>query len=260
MNLFPIAKEGRRKGKGTGAGEFIPLRVSHLDELIDKHGVERGSTLLISGGCGTGKSTFCMQSVYNSALHGERGIYISFEESPEKLRRHMLGNFGWDLEKLEDEGRLALLRIDPFELARSVEAAVAHQREKLLIEVKDLELPFKPDRVVIDSLTALSSAFMEHAEEYRTYVRHLFKTFASLNAVTFAITETEQEPRMYSRLGIEEFLSDGVIVMYNIKKGVARERGIEILKMRCCGHVRRIVPYEITNRGIAIHAHGRIHV
>ena len=258
MNLFPIAKEERRGKKG--AGEFIPLRVSNFDELIDRRGIERASTLLISGGCGTGKSTFCMQSLYNSALQGERGIYISFEESPERLRRHMKNNFGWDLEKLEDGGRLALLRIDPFELARSVEAAVAHQREKLLIEVKDLELPFKPDRVVIDSLTALSSAFMDHAEEYRTYVRHLFKTFASLNALTFAITETEQEPRMYSRLGIEEFLSDGVIVMYNIKKGAVRERGIEILKLRCSGHVRRIVPYEITNKGIRILAHRKMKI
>ncbi|MEM3399461.1 MAG: ATPase domain-containing protein [Candidatus Micrarchaeia archaeon] len=238
--------------------EIVPARVSTFDNMIERRGIERGSVILVSGGCGTGKSTFCMQSLYNSALIGEKAIYISFEEPTENLKFHMKENYGWDIEKLEKKGDFAVLMLDPFELARRIEAAVAESRRKLMIKVRDFALPFVPKRVAIDSLTALSTAFMENIEEYRIYLRYLFKTLSGYNAITFAITETEQEPQKYSHLGVEEFLSDAVIVFYNLRNGTTRQRALEILKLRWSAHCRRIVPYEITNEGIVIRDEERI--
>ena len=70
--------------------------------------------------------------------------------------------------------------------------------------------------------------------------------------MNYIISETEQDPGIYSRTGIEEFLGDGVIVLYNVKVGNSRKRAMEILKMRCCDHSKSLVPYSITSKGIKL--------
>lgn len=233
--------------------EFVSLRVSQFDDLIDKGGIERGNTILVSGGCGTGKSTFCLQSCYYGAMAGENVAYITLEEEPHKLIRHMKDNFGWDFTQFDN---FIIKKVDPFALSRSVEAELASERGKLLIKVKGIldVLPdgFIPDRVVVDSLSALSSAFAKDSMEYRIYLRHLFQMLEQYNSVNLILGETEQEPNLYSRTGVEEFLVDGVFVLYNIRKGVMRQRALEILKLRCSNHVKKLVPYQITHNGVEL--------
>jgi len=248
-----------RKAKGKikpvgkhKSGEFLPTRVSKFDELINIHGLERGSTILISGGAGTGKTTFCMQSLYNGALNGEKGIYISIEEDVEKLKSHMMRNFNWDFNKLEKEGKVAILKYDPLEIARSVEAAIVSSREELSIDFEEFSLPFKPDRIAVDSLSALSIAFGS-TESYRRYIRYLFEKLESYDSINLVLTETEQDPKVYSRAGIEEFLADGVVVLYNIQSNNVRENALEILKLRASKHVKKIVPFNMTPQGIEIY-------
>ncbi|MDO8624625.1 MAG: ATPase domain-containing protein, partial [Candidatus Diapherotrites archaeon] len=84
--------------------EMLPVNVDKFDYLLADEGIERGLTILLSGGAGTGKTTFCMQSLYYSALKGQKGVYISFEEDPENIKHHMKKNYGWDFEELEQKG------------------------------------------------------------------------------------------------------------------------------------------------------------
>jgi KaiC/GvpD/RAD55 family RecA-like ATPase len=238
--------------------DILPLRVSDFDKLIDRGGLKRGDTILLSGGCGTGKTTFSMQSLYHGALHGERGVYITLEESAEKMKENMRQNFNWDIEGLEREGKLAIIKIDPLTIARAVEAMLTKERGGLYIEFKEFDLPFQlnlpftPDRVVIDSLSALSIAFMENEQGYRQYLRHLFESLESFKSSNIVLGETEQEPGIYSRSGIEEFLADGVVVFYNIKIHNIRQKALEILKLRSSNHEKRIIPYKITTNGIEV--------
>ncbi len=238
--------------------EIMPMRVSDFDKLISAGGLKRGDTILISGGCGTGKTTFGIQSLYHGALKGEKGVYLSLEETPQKMKENMMQNYGWDIESLEREGKIAILKIDPLTIARAVEAALTKERGGLYIEFEQFDLPmqfdlpFKPDRVVVDSLSALSIAFMENEQGYRQYLRHLFETLEKYNSVNLVFGETEQDPGIYSRSGIEEFLADGVIVFYNMKIHNIRQRAIEILKLRSSAHIRKITPYTIGQKGIEI--------
>lgn len=231
--------------------DVLPTRVDTFDNLIIARGFERGSTILISGGAGTGKTTFVMESLYKNALKGEKGIFVSFEEEPDKIIKHMKKNYGWDIEPLQEKGLLAVIKFDPMRVARSVEEAVAAETGTLRIKFKKLELPFVPDRIGLDSLSALSIAF-ETEDNYRKYIRELFETFEEYGAVTYAIGETEQDPTVYSRTGVEEFLADAVIVFYNIKKKGERENALEILKLRSSKHEKRIVPYCLTSDGFSI--------
>lgn len=244
----------RNEKKAKKTEGMLPLRVSTADSLITRHAMERGSTILIAGGCGTGKSTFVTQSFYNAMLAGEKTVYLSFEQEVAKVKERAKINFGWDLEKLEKQGKLFMLRMDPFKIARSVEAFLAQKKGDLLVSVDEIEFPFLPDRIAIDSLSALNIAFMGNMENYRYYVSYMFDMLNRYNSLNFVISETELTSGTYSRSGIEEFLADGVIVMYNVSTGFGKERrrAIEILKLRSSQHVRKAVPFKIGKKGIEL--------
>lgn len=231
--------------------DILPTRVDGFDRLLEDHGMERGSTILVSGGAGTGKTTFCIQSLYYGALSGEKGLYISFEEEPKRIRAHMKKDFGWDIAGMEKKGLLAVVKFDPVEIARRVEAALEKETGLLKIELKKIKFPIVPDRIAVDSLSALSIEF-ESEENFRKYLKELFELLVQYNSVNYVISETEQNPRIYSKTGVEEFLTDGVVVLYNIKEGKKRKNAIEILKMRGIKHWKRMVPYEIGKDGINI--------
>jgi circadian clock protein KaiC len=234
--------------------DWIKTGVPGFDELFEK-GIPKGVSVLVAGGPGSGKTIFCLQTLNYAALQGEKCLYMSFEESEEKLRMHMR-DFGWNPEELEEKGLLVIKRYDPLEVSRTVEALLEKARKELLIEADPVFLPegFKPDRIVIDSLSSISTAFYGNERNYRMYAEQLFRYLESLNATSFLITETETDPTRYSRSGVEEFLADGVIVLYNIRKGERRESAIEVLKMRGAKFQRKIVPMEIiSQKGIVVY-------
>jgi len=233
--------------------KYILTGISGFDALLER-GIPRGSAILIAGGTGAGKTIFCLQTLAKHASNGERCFYMSFEESDEKLMQHMK-DFGWDAEKLIKSGKLKIQKYSPFEISRSVEAMLAKEKGELLIDIQPVVLPegFRPDLIVIDSLTAVASAFIGKEDSYRVYIEQLFSFFEKIGSTSLLITETEQIPKIFSTTGVEEFLADGVIVLYNIKKGGIRESAIEILKMRGEKHQKKIVAMRITDKGIVVY-------
>lgn len=233
--------------------ERITTGIPGFDELISG-GIEKNSIVLVSGGTGTGKTNFCMQFLYKGAKDGEKGLYITFEEDAEQIKKHAK-QFGFDFEKLEKEGKVKFVKSDVHEIARVVEASLLKAKGELLIELKRLPMlipkGFKPDRIVVDSLSAITAAFKE--SDYRYFIFKFFNLLKKTGATTFAASETGQEPSEYSRGGIDEFLGDGVIVLYNIKHGDTRVRALEVLKLRGTKHKEKIVPFQITDKGIVVY-------
>ncbi|HJX05084.1 MAG TPA: ATPase domain-containing protein [Candidatus Nanoarchaeia archaeon] len=233
--------------------ERIKIGIHGFDELITE-GIPLGSSVLISGGPGTGKTTFCLQILKEAAEKGEKCLYLTFEEDPLRLKQHMK-SYGWDPVRLEKEGNLIIRKMQPFDLSRSVEALLAKASGELIIELDEIEgiIPegFKPDRIVLDSLSAVAAAFIGKEEGYRIYIEQLFNLFKSIGATSFLITEIEQEANKYSRSGIEEFLADAVFVFYNIRQKNVRLNALEILKVRGTLHQKKIVPFKIiSNQGL----------
>ncbi len=237
----------------------IKAGIPGFDELIEK-GIPKGYSILLSGGCGTGKTIFCLQSLAYACSKGEKCLYISFEESPLRLKQYMKG-FGWGPEKFEMQGLLKIIRLDSFAVSRDVEALLHKAKGELLIEKEVMEMipkDFKPDRIYVDSITALSVAFSHREEAYRFYVEQLFRYLEGPETTSFLISETEEAPDKLSISGVEEFLADGVIILYHLMKGDLRQRAMEILKMRGTNHVRRLVPFEISSKGIKVHTEKKI--
>lgn len=237
-------------------GGLVKTGIPGFDDLIDLGGIPKGISLLISGGPGSGKTTFCLQTLNYGASIGEKCIYLSFEENVNRLKSHMV-NYGWNPDELEKSGNLIIKSMDPFEISRSVEALLAKARGELLIEIDEIGglLPegFKPDRIVLDSLSAVAAAFGDKEEGYRIYIEQLFKALEKLGATTFLITEVNLDMNTYSRTGIEEFLSDAVFVFYNIRRGNIRVSATEIVKLRGASHKKKIVPFNISSgKGIEV--------
>ncbi len=243
-----------KKRKKLREEEYIKTGIKGLDVLLEK-GIPKGSSVLIAGGAGSGKTLLCLQILANAAREGKKCLYMSFEESEEKLKQHMR-DFKWNPEELEKKKKLVIKRFSIFDVARAIDALMAKEKGELLIDFEPIILPegFKPDLIVVDSLTAIASAFIGKKESYRAYIEQLFRFFEKLRATSFLITETEQEPRIFSPTGVEEFLADGVIVLYHIRRGNIREHGIEVLKMRGSKHKKKIVPMKIiSGKGIEVY-------
>lgn len=232
---------------------YMVTGVPGFDELFE-HGVPNGSTVIIAGGAGSGKTIFCLQTLAYQISQGKKCFYMSFEESEPRLLKHMK-EFGWDVSKAVTEKKVVIKRYSPFEITRSVDAMLAKEKGELLIDFKPVLIPknFTPDVIFLDSLTAVASAFTGKEDSYRIYIEQLFRFFENIGCTSFLITETKQIPDVFSTTGVEEFLSDGVIVFYNIRKGDVRENAVEVLKMRGENHQKKLVAMQITENGIVVY-------
>lgn len=246
-----LAKDTRKAQK---AKEFVKTGIPGFDELMEK-GLPKGISTLVCGGPGSGKTIFCLQTMNYGASKGEKCLYMTFEESPERLKEHMK-DFGWDPDKLIKQGNLIIKKYSPFEVTRQVEAMLEEAKGELLIDIKPILFPsgFKPDRIAVDSLSAIASAFVGKEETYRIYIEQLFRIFEQIGANAFLISESTDVATKLTASGVEEFLADGVFVFYNIKRGNIRELATEILKIRGAKFQKKIVAIEIkSGEGIIVY-------
>lgn len=252
-----VTKSKERKWMFTGVAGF--------DELLQK-GIPAGSNIIVAGGPGSGKTIFCTQVIYNKALEGRDCVFLSMEERPDRLKDHMI-EFGFKVKEIErspeqiilsadGKGRIALKRLQPIRLARSIEALLEKASGTLPVDI-DLVLDFIPKDfdaclLALDSISAIETAFSGTKRQYRIYIEQLFRYFEEMNVTTFMITESTDAPHRFSNTGVEEFLADGIFVFYNFQGVKKRTRGVEIFKLRGASHSQKIVTMNITSNGIEI--------
>jgi KaiC/GvpD/RAD55 family RecA-like ATPase len=216
--------------------ERIPTGIPGLDEMIEG-GFKRGRTFLVVGGCGSGKSTLCMQYLYNGAKAGEAGVYVTLEEFPAKMKDDF-ARYGWELDELERQGGLKIIRIEPKEILN----VIKENYGQIVDAINDIAAK----RVVIDSISTIE-LMVQEAYKKRESILMLCEWLGKHDCTSLIISESEQHLGEYSRHGVVEFLVDGVIVLYNVQRGDMRENAIEVLKMRGTKHAKKIVPFTIEN-------------
>ena len=236
--------------------KILKTAINGFDELFADGGIPQGNSILVAGGPGTGKSIFCRQICHNLLSQGQNCMYVSFEENKERIISSM-ENFGWNIKKYIDNGSFLIQQINPLDILRMKFGSIggSGSATEISYKIKPLVIPrdFHPDVITVDSLTAIIAASITKDKNYRLYLQQLFSFFEETGATSFLITETDPIPTRYSETGIEEFLADGIIVLYNIQKKDTRENAIEVLKMRYAKHQKKIVKMEITDKGIKIH-------
>ncbi|MEK6871921.1 MAG: ATPase domain-containing protein [Nanoarchaeota archaeon] len=170
--------------------DFIKTDISGFDELLTD-GIPRGSSLLVEGGPGSGKTVFCLHLAKNFCKQGKKVLYMSFEEPEARLKVHMHG-FGADPEEYEKKKLLYIKRFNALDIARSVEALLSEAKKELLVEVQPVLIPkdFQPDYIFMDSLTSIGSAFSGEESRFRIYMEQLFRYLEGHNITSFLIRET----------------------------------------------------------------------
>lgn len=210
--------------------------IEGFDEMITG-GLPKNSLTLLTGTCGTGKTTFCAQFLYNGATRfGDKGVYISFEENPEIVKMDMK-QFGMDFDTLEAERKVVFIKYDPYHIEDIFDIIESNVR---LIGAK---------RVCIDSISALG-LYVRDIPELRRMIFNLGMTLRKLNCTSVITSEIPPGSSGISRFGVEEFISDSVIVLYYFKTETTFTRAITIWKMRATNHSKKIHPYEIGERGV----------
>jgi KaiC/GvpD/RAD55 family RecA-like ATPase len=214
--------------------------VPGVDELING-GLIPGSLTLVTGTTGTGKTIFSSQFLYNGAAkYGEKGVYVSFEEPTENIKEHAL-KFGWDFEDLEKKGMIKFVRYDPYHIEDVYE----------LIESQIKKLDAK--RVVIDSISALG-LYVRDTPELRRMIFNVALLLRKLKCTSVLTSEILPDQKSLSRFGVEEFVSDGVIVFYYMRTDSMFSRSMTVWKMRGTDHSHKLHPYNIIgDEGIVVY-------
>ena len=233
------------KKENHPAVEKLRTGISSLD-IIAKGGLPKNRTTLISGTAGSGKTVFAVHFLAAGIELGEPGVFVTFEESAEDVRRNMR-SFGWDLAAWEEQGKLTFVDASPDPEIDTVEAG-GFDLGALLARVQNAVNKVKAKRVSVDSLGAVFSQFSD-----QTMVRgELFRIASGLKGmgVTAVLTaERTNDHGPIARFGVEEFIADNVIILRNALEDETRRRTIEILKFRGCDHQKGEFPFTIVPHG-----------
>lgn len=237
------------------AEAYVKTGIPGFDALFENHfGIPSGDAVLVEGGPGSGKTIFCLAAMDGLCKQGKKCLYMSFEEPEEKLIAHMK-NFNWKADEYVKKGLLRIQRFDALDVSRSVEALLSEAKKELLIEVDPVLFPedFKPDFVVIDSLTSIASAFSGQESRFRIYMEQLFRYLEKNKITNFLIREVSSPSHIGGTFKEEgaavSFLSDGIIVIYNVSYSNGERGGaLEILKMRGVDIKKKMVDFKIVDK------------
>ncbi len=211
-----------------------------LDELFTKGGFIHNSSVLLSGEPGAGKSIIAMQYIYNGArIYGEVGVYVTSEQSIEKLRENAK-ELGMDFSELEEKGLVKLMKIP---VTRGYEMA----SDELMKEIKKEGVK----RVAIDSITPLENLSSD-IRAFRVRILTFIETVTSQNITLLVTAEKRKTDFDNMEFSPEDFLFDGLIMMGRLRKAVSFERVLSVIKMRGTKHSEELYPVEINNSGLII--------
>jgi circadian clock protein KaiC len=238
LSVFPrlVAAEHRARTIGSAVSSCV----AELDDLFGG-GVERGTSTLIMGPAGSGKSTIALQFAVESARRGEKVAMYNFDEGPQTLRDRAR-SLGMDLDGSVDNGLIRLEHIDPAELSpgefvQRVCAAVLHDNRKL---------------VVIDTLNGFLNAMP--GEKYLTIQLHELLTFLGSHGVVTILVLSQ-----YGVLGSSmqtpvdvSYLADSVLLVRYFEHEGAVKLALSAVKKRSGKHERTIREFELGTDGIRV--------
>ncbi|HEX2210600.1 MAG TPA: circadian clock protein KaiC [Longimicrobium sp.] len=226
----------------------LPTGIEGFD-VIAEGGVPAGRTTLVGGTAGSGKTIFAAQFLAEGIRQGEKGVFITFEESPEELSRNLV-SLGWDVPGWEASGAWTYVDGSPDEEASDVVGEF--DLGALLARITRAVRQSGARRVSIDGVNALFSR-LPNPEKLRGELYRVSRALRELGATTLVTAERLDDYGEVSRFGIEEFVADNVVLLRNTLQDERRRRTVEILKFRGTAHQRGEFPFTIApERGVVV--------
>jgi circadian clock protein KaiC len=239
LELYPRLVAPREPERYDALVERLPTGVPGLDELMGG-GVFAGSTTLVAGMTGSGKTTLALQFALEGVRRGERALYINFQENPAQLRRAIAG-LGAEPERVQEEG-LRLLYASPVELAI----------DSIVVEIFEAIRSDGITRLVIDAVGDLAAAAND-TQRLHDYLYSLIQHFAARGVTTVLTLESGEAFTGASPIADQRFsyMSDNLLYLaWNAEK-VGR-RTMRIVKMRGSAHDYGVREFEIGEHGARV--------
>jgi len=226
----------------------IDLGIAGLDRMI-QGGIPERHLMVTIGSAGTGKTTFGLQFLHHGLEQGDNAVFITLEQSHEAIVA-TAEERGWGFEEYEDAGQLAIVDLDPVEMANSL--------DNIRGELPQLIEEFDADRLVLDSVSLLEMMYDDQAKR-RTEVFDFTRSLKQAGVTTMLTSEASENNSYASRHGIIEYLTDAVFILQYVRTETRETRlAVEIQKIRNANHSRETKPYEIMMDGISVYEQANI--
>ncbi len=233
ISVLPITSVGLNYDVSS---DRISTGISRLDAMLSGKGFFRGSSILISGTAGTGKTSFCGHFVEEACRNNERCLYYAFEESSSQIIRNM-HSIGLDLEKCQEKGLLRFRAIRP----------TFYGLETHLAEMYKTITEFSPAVVVLDPISNLIS--VGNAQEVKIALMRLVDLMKS-KMITSMFTHLLQGEAFESTdIGVSS-LMDTWLILKEIESSGERNRVLNIIKSRGMAHSNQVREFLLTGSGV----------
>ncbi len=220
-------------------------------DAIAKGGLPKSRTTLLAGSAGSAKTIFATQFLAEGIrLFKQAGVFVTFEESPADIRRNMI-SLGWDIGAWEQQEYWVFVDASPIPGETEVVAG-EYDLGALLVRIETAIKRVSAQRLVMDSLASLFSYF-----ENNLLIRNeIFRISAALKLMGITAIMTAERSEEYgkiSRFGVEEFVTDNVIILRNVLDEEKRRRTLELLKFRGTDHQKGEYPFTVLpDKGIVV--------
>lgn len=233
--IMPITSVGLT---ADASSKRLSSGLERLDTMLGGQGFYEGSSILISGTSGTGKSTLAALVANTACKRGDRCLYFAFEESKQQIVRNMQ-SVGLELEIFEEQGLLRFVAARPTLLGL----------EMHLVKIYKQVNEFKPHLVILDPISNLT-ATGENTEVKIMLTRLL--DFLKIQGITTIFTNLSSPEQMEETEVKTSSLIDTWLALRDIEKDGERNRGLYIIKSRGMAHSNQIREFILTNRGIEL--------
>ncbi len=234
FSVLPVTSLGLNY---SSSRERISSGIPRLDTMLSGKGYFRGSTVLVSGTAGTGKTSMAAQFVEAACKRGERVLFFTFEESPSQLIRNMR-SIGINLEPWEKRGLLQ------FQATRPTHYGL---ETHLTTSIKMIN-KLKPSVVILDPINAF--VLGDNQTEVKTMLLRLVDFLKMRGITAFFTSLTSAGDTMENTDVYISSLIDTWLLLRDIEIGGERDRGLYVLKSRGMEHSNQIREFRLTNRGI----------
>jgi circadian clock protein KaiC len=217
------------------SNDVVSSGVADLDAMLSKGGWYRGSTTMISGESGTGKTTFASFFADASCARGERCLYLAFEESPDQIVRNM-ASVGLKLRKWVKDGTLRI------HSSRPTEAGL----ESHLIQLYEQVRAHEPDVVVLDPITDFT--VLGTSIDVKSMLMRIVD-YLKRQQITAVFTSLVHERGLIDDPTVSSLI-DNWVQLRNLETDAQHDRGLYVQKARGMGHSNQIREFELTSKGI----------
>lgn len=236
ISVLPLTSVGMDY---EASSEQVSTGIARLDRMLGGQGYFRGSSILVSGTAGTGKSSLCALLAHATCQRGEPCLYFAFEESAHQIIRNMR-SIGIDLEPFVSQGLLKFQALRP----------TAHGLELHLVKIHQLVREFRPATVIIDPISNLHYAGT--SLQVQAFMMRLIDFFKTQQISTILTNLTSGGNTLeQTEVGISS-LADTWLLLRDQETNGERNRLLYVLKSRGMNHSNQVREFRLTQDGVQL--------